>query len=105
MIEHRRRILRRFSSREQGLEMVRSMARVEIEVPDGIIEFLKQLPEYDEADIGKYLEEAVQHHFGADWNAFARDADVFLDLETLIEKFNLRSTPILADYIKTAETA
>ena len=76
------------------------MVRVEIEVPDGIVEFLKQLPGYDEAQIGKYLEQALQHQFGADWNAFAKDADIFLDLETLIEKFKLRSTPILADYIK-----
>ena len=76
------------------------MVKIEIEVPEGIVEFLKQLPEYNGAQIKKYLEEAVQHHFGADWNAFVKDADVFLDLEAVIAKFNLVSTPILAEYIK-----
>ena len=48
----------------------------------------------------EYREKALQHRFGCDWDAFLSDARVFIGVEALVEKYKLRSTPILADYVK-----
>ena len=65
------------------------MVKVEIEVPDGILDFLKTFNQ----DVKEYLEDSVQVQFGADWNAFEGNPEIFIDLDALIEKYKLDSTP------------
>ena len=73
------------------------MVKVEIEIPDGIAEFLK---DHGEPDLKKYAEESVQHGFGSDWNCFENHPETFIDMNALIDKYNLTSTEILQGYIK-----
>jgi len=44
--------------------------KVEIEVPDGITQFLKQVIGWSAERIHRYIEKQVQYGFGSDWDAF-----------------------------------
>jgi hypothetical protein len=76
------------------------MVKVGIEVPDGIVEFLKEHLGYGDEEVQEYVEESVQHKFGADWDVFNGGVVAFQSIGDLIDKYKLRSTPILAHYIK-----
>lgn len=67
--------------------------KVEIEVPDGIVEFLKFL----RIDPQKYAQEQVLYSFKADFDTFHIGPEIFIDLDELIQKYGL------TDYIITYE--
>jgi len=67
---------------------------VSIEVPKGVIDFLKTFG----VDTKRYLEDVVLHCFGADLTAFRGDPTVFIDWARLMEKHRFREIPLLADY-------
>ncbi len=75
------------------------MVKVEVEAPDGIVDFLKAF----NINVKEYLEEAAQTQFGCDWGAFEGDPSIFIDVNKLIEKYELDYTPPLKDYIKKGE--
>jgi len=60
--------------------------KFEIEVPDQIVEFLKEFNINPEG----YAKECVLQGFCADVDAFYNDPKVFIDLEGLIKKYNLK---------------
>ena len=61
--------------------------RFEIEVPDGIVKFLKSL----NIDIQEYLEESIQLAFRADFDVFRNDVEKNTDLDKLIKKYGLEN--------------
>ena len=74
--------------------------KVELEVPDGMVRFLKEVCQYSDVELHTYLEEALQEAFGSNWGAFIGDPRVFMDLSKIIEKYDLKSTVTLKDYIE-----
>ena len=77
-----------------------AVLKVELEVPDGIVRFLKEVCQYSDAEVRTCLEEALQEAFGCHWGAFLTDPAVFMDLSKIIEKYDLRSTVTLKSYIE-----
>ena len=61
--------------------------RVEIEVPEGISKFLESL----EVNVQEYAEESVQNAFRADFDVFRNDQARLVDLDVLIEKYDLKN--------------
>jgi hypothetical protein len=66
---------------------VNNAVRVEIEVPDGISKFLESI----EINMQKYAEESVQHAFRADFDVFRNDQKRLMDLDVLVEKYDLKN--------------
>jgi len=65
--------------------------RVEVNVPKGIIDFLKEVG----VNLDEWLEYTVIDSFRADFDVFRSGADIFIDIEGLIEKHQLRNIPEL----------
>jgi len=67
--------------------LVNNAVKVEIEVPDGISKFLESI----EVNVQKYAEESVQHAFRADFDVFRNEKERLIDLDMLIEKYDLKN--------------
>jgi len=65
--------------------------RVEVSVPKGIIDFLKEVG----VNLDEWLGYTVIDSFRADFDVFQSSADIFLDIEGLVEKHQLRNIPEL----------
>ena len=82
------------------MEGKKEMVKVEIEVPDGIIAFLKDIAGLSDEEITERIGEFVQEEFGSEWNAFEGDISTFIDKGRMIQKYELASTETLRKYIK-----
>ena len=65
--------------------------KVEVSVPKGIIDFLKEVG----VNLDEWLGYTVIDSFRADFDVFQSSADIFLDIEGLVEKHQLRNIPEL----------
>ena len=61
--------------------------KVEVNVPNGIVKFLK----LQKVDVQKYAEESVKHAFRADFDVFRNDLEINIDVDKLVKKYNLEN--------------
>ena len=61
--------------------------KFEIEVPDGIIKFLKSL----NINVQQYVEESVELAFRADFEVFREDLKINMNVDELIKKYGLEN--------------
>lgn len=60
--------------------------KIEIEFPDQLANFLKEL----NVNLEEYAKESVLQCFRGDFDLFRSDIDIFVDLKALIKKHNLK---------------
>jgi len=64
---------------------------VKVKVPKGIIDCMKEIG----VNLDEWLEYTVIDAFRADFDVYQSSADIFIDIEELIEKHRLRDIPEL----------